>query len=244
MAVLRCALRLCVLTGLAAGAGAGADAPAAAPAPPPQAQVCAGCHGPDGNAPNPAWPKLAGQQAVYLSKQLRDFQTGRRTNPVMAPMAMAVPPPAVDQVAAYFASLPIRPGGPAAGDPERGRQLYLEGRPENKVLPCVSCHGLRGEGFPVGVEGGFPALGGQHAAYLEQQLRAFRDGSRANDWQGIMQLVARGLSDRDIADVAAYLAALSRDEPAPAAGAAAATGGDATGAEPPAGTGAPPPASR
>ena len=201
------------------------------------AATCGGCHGPDGNAPNPAWPKLAGQQPGYLAKQLSDFQTARRSNPMMSAMAAPLSPQNIADLSAHFASLPVLPTGasPAAGDTEpiassataaaggaSAGRLYLEGRPENGILPCASCHGLLGEGFAIGVDGGFPSIGSQNGAYLEAQLRAFRDGERANDWEGVMQLMAARLTDEDIGALADYLSSLTR-------GAAAAT------AQPPAG---------
>ena len=130
-----------------------------------KAATCGGCHGPDGNSPNPVWPKLAGQQAPYLEKQLRDFQAARRSNPMMSAMAAPLSPQDIVDVASYFSSLPLRVATPAAPDGEAER-LYREGRPERRVVPCASCHGLQGEGFSIGMDGGFPAIGGQNAAYL------------------------------------------------------------------------------
>jgi len=204
-----------------------------------KAATCGGCHGPDGNALNPAWPKLAGQQPGYLVKQLSDFQSARRLNPIMSAMAAPLTPQDIADVSAHFASLPVLPAaaqpadggtdpvadsattvannGTAGASDDAGARLYREGRPESGVLPCASCHGLLGEGFAIGVDGGFPSIGSQNGAYLEAQLRAFRDGTRANDWEGLMQQMAAGLTDKDIGALAAYLSRLPRGSAAPTA---------------------------
>ena len=193
-----------------------------------KAATCGGCHGPDGNAPNPAWPKLAGQQARYLAKQLLDFHTASRSNPMMSAMAAPLSAQDIADVSAHFASLPVlpaaspsasvgsNPSAAGARDGADAARLYREGRPESGILPCASCHGLLGEGFAIGVDGGFPAIGSQNGAYLEAQLRAFRDGDRANDWEGLMQLMAARLTDDDIGALAAYLSNLPRGPAAPA----------------------------
>lgn len=175
-----------------------------------KAAVCGGCHGPDGNAVNPIWPKLAGQHAIYIAKQVRDFKAGRRQDPVMAPMAMTLADEDLADVAAYFASQQVRVGAADPSLAERGKDLYLNGRPTEGIFPCIGCHGPNGEGAPGAIEGGFPAVSSQNPPYLEKQLRSFRDGARTNDWESIMQLVSRRLTDEDIAAVAAYLTTLPR----------------------------------
>ena len=66
--------------------------------------VCGACHGPDGNSSNPLWPNLAGQHAAYLIKQLKDFKSGARKDPVMAPMASPLSDQDMENLAAYFTS--------------------------------------------------------------------------------------------------------------------------------------------
>jgi len=175
--------------------------------------VCGGCHGPDGNAPNPAWPKLSGQQAEYIVKQLRDFQAGRRADPMMTAMAAPLTSQDIVNLAAHFERLEKRttPGDPSAA--KLGERLYLEGRPDEKVMACVGCHGLKGEGFAVGIEGGFPAIGGQNPAYLTKQLESFRLGARTNDYESLMQMVTADLSDEEIASLVAYLVGLGSEPP-------------------------------
>ena len=202
-------------------AAAPAPPEAAAAEPPPKlvgdptkgatkAALCAACHGADGNAPVPMFPKLAGQRSDYIAKQLRDFKSGHRVDPMMAGMAAMLSDQDIVDVAAYFES-----GTPSLvpGDPvlvEVGQQIYRKGRPEIGLLPCIGCHGLYGEGANGAIDGGFPAVGGQNPAYVVKQLESFRAGSRANDWKGIMQIVASRLSDDDIAALSAYLNSLPR----------------------------------
>jgi cytochrome c553 len=67
--------------------------------------MCAACHGAAGISAVPMYPNLAGQKEAYLAKQLKDFKTGKRKDPVMAPMAMALSDEDIANVAAYYASL-------------------------------------------------------------------------------------------------------------------------------------------
>lgn len=69
-------------------------------------QVCAACHGQDGNSQSPDYPKLGGQYPDYLAKALRDYKSGARKNPIMAGFAATLTDKDIDNVAAYFASQP------------------------------------------------------------------------------------------------------------------------------------------
>ena len=71
-----------------------------------KAAVCAGCHGANGVSNNPLWPNLAGQKEQYLAKQLHNFRDGSRTNPLMSPMAKPLSDQDIENLAAYFHSLP------------------------------------------------------------------------------------------------------------------------------------------
>jgi cytochrome c553 len=174
--------------------------------------VCGGCHMPDGNAVAPAWPKLAGQRADYIAKQLQDFRQGRRTDPIMSGMVLPLTKQDTLDLAAHFSRQRIRVG---AGNPELaaiGERLYVEGRGEDGLAPCIGCHGPRGEGFSGSIPGGFPALGGQNKYYVVKQLRAFRSEARSNDWGGIMRFVAGALADEDIEALTEYLIGLQRSD--------------------------------
>ncbi|MDX1594228.1 MAG: c-type cytochrome [Gammaproteobacteria bacterium] len=174
--------------------------------PPKPWDTCVSCHGADGNSVNPIWPKLAGQGAPYLAKQLHDFKAGRRSDPLMSGMAMAVPDAAVDEVAEYFASQEVTPGAPVK--PElvaQGEKLYTAGNLETGVTACAACHGPAGNGnWP----GKYPALHAQHAAYTIKQLQMFREGTRANDPNQMMRDVASKLTEQEIEAVAMYLSTL------------------------------------
>src|SRR5699024_9470073 len=121
------------------------------------------------------YPKIAGQGAPYLLKQLQDYKSGDREDAVMAGMASPLSDEDMEDLAAYFASKKIKGG---AADPdlaEDGERLYRGGNAENGVPACSGCHGPAGQGIEAAK---FPALGGQHAEYIEEQLRAFRAAGR------------------------------------------------------------------
>mgnify|MGYP002700977738 CR=1 FL=1 len=67
--------------------------------------MCAACHGAAGISMVPMYPNLAGQKEAYLAKQLKDFKSGKRKDPVMAPMAMALSYEDVANIEAYYASI-------------------------------------------------------------------------------------------------------------------------------------------
>lgn len=167
--------------------------------------TCAGCHGADGNAVNPAWPKLAGQHAKYLVKQLKDFKAGRRKNNLMSPMAAGLSAADAANVAAYFSAQKQKPG---AADPKlaaAGGKIYRGGNRKTGVAACMGCHGPTGMGNP---QANFPRLAGQNAAYVAAQLRAFKAGTRTNDMNKMMQNIAARMSDKEIDAVAAYVQGL------------------------------------
>ena len=168
--------------------------------------ICAACHGANGNSVNPQWPKLAGQHAAYLAKQLYDFQSGeQRDNAIMYVQAEDLDDDDIANVAAYFAAQQIALG---SADPqliERGESLYRGGDPERGIAACSACHGPRGLGNEAA---NFPRLSGQHQEYLSIQLNAFRSGERANDSGQMMRNVAAKLNDDDIAALASYLQGL------------------------------------
>ncbi len=192
-----------LLLGTAGSTLAAEESPAEPPKP---WAICASCHGPDGNSVNPIWPKLAGQGADYIAKQIHDFKGGKRVDPLMTGMAMAVQDNALGEVAAYFASQQAQPGVPVKPElVDQGRQLYVAGDPETGVTACAACHGPNGNGNPAAR---FPALGSQHAAYTIKQLQMFRNGSRANDPNEMMRDIAVKLSEEDIEALAMYLSTL------------------------------------
>ncbi|MHB8345675.1 MAG: c-type cytochrome [Acidiferrobacterales bacterium] len=167
--------------------------------------ACQACHGADGNSVNPAYPKLAGQSAGYLVKELTDFKDGKRTNPIMTGMAASLSPQDMQDVAAYFSSQTPAPGVTKAA-PETlklGEHLFRGGNRKFGISACMSCHGPAGAGIPPR----FPRLAGQHAAYVETQLLAFKNSQRTND-DHIMQSIAFRMSLAQIDAVAQYIQGL------------------------------------
>lgn len=173
-----------------------------------KAAACAGCHGANGNSANAAFPSLAGQHANYIAKQLRDYKSGARVNALMVGMVAPLTEEDMVNLGAYYASqarsaLPL--DGQDAELIARGKRLYQAGDAAKGVAACAACHGHQGYGNPGA---GYPALRAQHAAYTELTLKAFRDGSRANDAQAVMRQIATKLSDEEIRALAAYTATL------------------------------------
>ena len=167
--------------------------------------TCLACHGPDGNSPNPIWPKLAGQHPTYILKQLQAFKGGDRKNNLMSPMATPLTDEDMLNLAAYFSNQKQSDGTAAADKVELGEAIYRSGNAANGVAPCIGCHGPSGLGNPAAQ---FPRVSGQHAAYAEKALKDFRGKTRTNDMQKMMQGVAAKMSDEEIAAVAQYIQGL------------------------------------
>lgn len=165
--------------------------------------MCVSCHGTDGNSPIAMYPKLAGQSASYLSKQLADFKSGDRVDPIMAGMVAALSEKDMDDLGAYFA-VQTPTAGQAKGS-DAGHKLYFGGDANKGITACVACHGVEGKGM---VQAGFPALAGQNAEYLKKQIANFRDGSRGNDRNNMMRNIAIKLSDSDIEELVNYMSSL------------------------------------
>ncbi len=165
--------------------------------------MCVACHGTDGNSVVPMYPKLAGQSASYLAKQLADFKSGARVDPVMAGMVAGLSTTDMDDLAAYYAVQTSTAGTGATDD--IGRKLYFGGDVKKGITACIACHGIKGKGM---AQAGFPAVAGQNADYLKKQINTFRDGSRSNDNNKIMRNIAIKLSDSDVEAVVKYMSAL------------------------------------
>jgi cytochrome c553 len=168
--------------------------------------TCAACHGMDGNSMVPTFPKLAGQHASYIAKQLADFKSGERKDPTMNGMAAALSEQDMADLGAYYAGNTTAIG--SAGDTEKaalGKKLYQGGDKTKGISACMACHGPSGAGNP-GAK--FPALSGQHSTYIVKALQDFRSGTRANDMNMMMQDVAAKMSDSDMQAVAEYIAGL------------------------------------
>ena len=176
-----------------------------------KAAVCAGCHGADGNSMVPSFPKIAGQGAKYLVKQLQDMKSGAREVPQMAAFLPGLSDQDIEDIAAYYESQTAKVGKADPALVELGEKLYRAGNAESGVTACAGCHGAKGNGMPAA---GFPALSGQHAAYIEAQLKAFRASGRGdeagpyrtNDGESMMmRATAARLTDSEIKALSSYI---------------------------------------
>jgi len=167
--------------------------------------ACSGCHGADGNSASGVWPILAGQHASYLAKQLRDFKSGERADPIMQGMVAALSKEDIQDIAAYFAG---QKSNPVAFDQDlvaQGENIYRGGIIEISVAACMACHSPDASGNGPA---NYPSLKGQHSEYLVSQMKKFRDGTRANDSNSMMRAIAKRMSDRELMAVAAYISAI------------------------------------
>jgi cytochrome c553 len=170
--------------------------------------VCAGCHGADGNSGiNSLWPKLAGQHPQYIEKQLKDFKDGKRSDPLMSPMAMPLTEQGMADLAAYFSSQSKKIGTAKADMVDFGEQIYRAGNAETGVAACMACHGPAGSGNPQAL---FPQLNGQNAEYVVKALQDFQSGARTNDNAMMMQGVVARMTQEEMEAVAQYIQGLSK----------------------------------
>lgn len=165
--------------------------------------VCAACHGADGNAAAPTYPKLAQQHPEYVLKQLQEFKSGKRANAIMAGMVAALSEDDMRNIAFWLTSKAAKPGAAKDKDLVRlGERIYRGGIADRQVPACAGCHSPTGAGIPAQ----YPRLSGQYAEYTTAQLQAFRDGVRTNSPQ--MSGVAAKMNDKEIKAVADYIAGL------------------------------------
>lgn len=169
-------------------------------------QACAACHGTAGVSPDPVYPHLAGQDAAYTYKQLRDYRDGTRTNALMRAFVSTLSDEEMADIAAFYAAQPSPRGAAAEGGKASvaAQGLIARGDGTRLIPACSSCHGSRGQGDPRSY--GMPALAGQTAAYLRQTMQAYRSGARANDVYSVMRSVSKRLTDEEIDAIATYYA--------------------------------------
>lgn len=175
---------------------------------------CSSCHGDDGNSMVATFPKLAQQHSSYLAQQLQAFKDGTRNDPMMSPMAKSLSDDDIADISAYYAAqkvsenaLPALP--PADEEDEKpagkkadiqdliaqGSNLYRNGNLQSEVSACIACHGPFGAGNKPA---SFPALQSQHADYLIKTLSDFKSGSRSNNPENIMHMIAKKMTDEEI----------------------------------------------
>lgn len=165
--------------------------------------ACASCHGAGGNSTITVNPKLSAQAEAYTYKQLVDFTTPARSNPVMSTYAKLLTEQEKRDIAAYLATQKSKPGAARNKDTlDLGKAIYRGGIAERGVAACASCHGASGGGMP----GLFPRVAGQQADYTVAQLMAFKSGARLNSAQ--MSVLAKRLSEDEMKAVADYIAGL------------------------------------
>lgn len=165
--------------------------------------ACMSCHGAAGNSTIVANPKLAGQIEAYTHKQLVDFTTPNRQQPIMTTYAKMLTEDEKRHIAAYLATQKQKPGAAKNKDTvELGRKIYRGGIAEKGVAACASCHGATAGGIPAQ----YPRLSGQHQDYTYAQLEAFKSGTRKNSIQ--MTTLSQRMSAEEMKAVSDYIAGL------------------------------------
>jgi cytochrome c553 len=196
-----CALAQAAPSAKPSGATPAAEAPAA---------PCEACHGAHGEGMAAAHvPRIAGQSAEYLKKQLDNYADGTRDSPIMTNFAKALSDKQRIKYAMLYASMPMpqspQPKSLNAVQFARGHQLAFQGDERVRVQACNSCHGPDG----VGVLHAAPYLAGQSADYIASALQSFQQGTRKNDAGELMRSVAKQLNDADVIAVSGYFAQVS-----------------------------------
>ncbi len=171
-----------------------------------KAQVCFSCHGMNGAGNvNPAWPALAGQHASYIAKQLANFKSGARSNPLMSAQAVSLSKQDMANLGAFFASQKMKTRSVDESKASLGGKIYHGGNKATGVAACMACHGPSGEGNPAAK---FPRLSGQNAPYVVKALEDFRSGKRKNDPNSMMRGVTARMTDKEIKSVAMFVSGL------------------------------------
>ena len=174
------------------------------------AAACVACHQADGSGRNmsggESWPRMAGLDADYLYRQLVAVKNGTRQSPTMQGFVGMLDDQQMRDVAAYYAAMPPTAGQGGEGADEamltHGEKLATRGDWDRYIPPCAGCHGPDN----LGVGSAFPAIAGQNAGYIADQIRAWKTQRRNNDPVNLMAAVAERLDDRDIEAVSAWLA--------------------------------------
>ena len=169
--------------------------------------ICAACHGAAGVSSIPANPNLAGQVTGYITNQLQAFKTKERRDPIMAGQVRNLSDQDMLDLDAYYSSLTANESVSLSDEDaalaEQGAAIYRGGFAERDIAACMSCHGPSGHGIP----NNFPRVSGQHKAYLEKQLLAYKKGDRVG-YNEIMSSIAFGLSELQIKQLSAFMAGL------------------------------------
>jgi len=160
---------------------------------------CSLCHGAEGESASPIFPRLSGQHPEYIAKQLADFKSGRRKG-TMNDQAAELTDDEMKALGAFFGGK--KPKAYSVGDQDLaavGRYIYHKGNSYSGVAACSSCHGPTGDGTAQ-----LPRIAGQHAAYLEGQLKDFNKRERTND-NAVMHAIASKLTELEMRAVSVYI---------------------------------------
>ena len=170
----------------------------------------------DSNSADAQYPKLAGQSEQYIVRQLTDFKSGQRQNPIMLGMATPLSVQDMHDLGTYFASQTSRPGVADQALVEQGETLFRQGDSTRGIPACMACHSIDGRGNPGAM---YPQLAGQHAQYVEATLKAWHDGTSwgSDAHSQIMPAIAAKLDAKDIAALPSYIVGLHAAEGEPAA---------------------------
>ncbi|MFK5895310.1 MAG: c-type cytochrome [Pseudomonadota bacterium] len=181
-----------------------------------KAATCLACHGADGNSIAPNFPNLAAQGEAYMVKQLMDFKAGKRKDPTMNAMVLPLDEQTMQDIAAFYSTQKVKPGQADPKQVASGKQIYKGGIMETKIPACMGCHGPTGSGNPGAT---YPQLTSQKSAYVEKQLKDFRNAAqnpnqetapvgRSNDPSALMRNAVKHLNDYEIKAVAQYIQGL------------------------------------
>lgn len=170
-----------------------------------KSMLCQGCHGEQGISIDGLIPSLAGQYGQYITKELRNYQSGERSHQIMNAMAATISDEDLDDISAYFASQPKMKGNGETND--IGKKLFLRGDLSRTVLACYTCHGVNGKGLTPNTPM-FPIIGGQQKEYLRLQLLNFKNGDRTNSPNGIMITIAKKLTETELDALVSYISGL------------------------------------
>jgi cytochrome c553 len=175
-----------------------------------KSEVCAACHGVDGNSMNPEWPSLAGQHEKYLVTQLKAFKIGQapggRYGPLMAPIVANLTDQDIEDLAAYFSSQTLKVGAVPKEHVELGQAIYRGGDLKKGLSACIACHGPQGLG---NAEANFPSLSGQQPTYVTNQLKKYKSGERNTGSNSvIMQQIAQHMDEKEMVAIGYYVSGL------------------------------------
>ena len=176
--------------------------------------ACAQCHAFSGASDSSGtFPRIAGQSAYYLAKQMHDYTSSARANPIMSPISKALSADEIADVSAYYASVDSQFPPLATADTailEKGKELARIGDATKAVQGCNNCHGPDGAGATFTI----PYLAGQYAQYISSQLQMWKRGFRNNSPES-MAPIAKQLDDQQIAAIAAYYQQVRSDQRVP-----------------------------